>query len=302
MRLKSKKLTAFVLAAAMAMVSPVSMLADEVAVENETGISEEKPPEENKVDISEEKAAEENNLAASGEDSEEKDAADTSIEKLGEGNETGVGAVEGTVETDVYQVVLPTVKNSAFDFIIDPQGLINKTKGAAYDGKTFEDNSTLFFKRTDGKVAEDYCSTSDVVTIKNMGSNEIEVSLYISVLPESLGGIRLSGDREFRDDTSASIYLALVDGKNIIPIGSDGINMDMTVSAAPEVAYEYSYDEERGEYTYQLRENISDIEFGSYSFQITGAANGKGDWSKLTEAKPQIKVEWKIVSKEGEGQ
>lgn len=292
MRLKSRKMTVFVLAAAMAIVSPVSVLAAGPEVKNDAIISEEKPEDANGTSVSEG-------------DPEDKNTADADIEKPGEGKETGVGAVEGTVETDVYQVVLPTVKNSAFDFIIDPQGLINKTKGAAYDGKTFEDNSTLFFKRTDGKVAVDYSSTSDVVTIKNMGSNDIEVSLHISVLPDSLGGIHLSGDREFQNDTSASIYLALVDGENIVPIGTDGINMDMTINAAPEEAYEYGYDKERGEYTYELKENTSDIEFGSYSFQITGAANGKGDWTKLTKAKPQIKVEWKITSKEakeGEGQ
>lgn len=227
-------------------------------------------------------------------------SASATAEGLGEGNETGVGEVEGSVNTDIYQVVLPTVGNSAFDFIIDPQGLINKTNGAAYDGKTFEENSTLFFKRTDGGAGVDYSSTSDVITITNMGSNDIDVSLHISVSPESLAGIRLTDDRGFIDDTSASIYMALIDGENVVPIGPDGITMDVTVSAAPDEAYEYGYDREQGEYTYQLKEDRHDIEFRSYSFQLTGAANGNGDWSQLTEAKPQLTVSWRIVSKEGE--
>lgn len=222
-----------------------------------------------------------------------------SAEELGEGNETGVGEVEGTVNTDIYKVVLPTVRESAFDFIIDPQGLINKTNGAAYNGKTFEENSTFFFKRTDGKAGVDYSSTSDVITITNMGSNVIDVSIHISILPESLEGIQLTDDREFRDDTSASIYMALTDGENIVPIGPDGITMDVTVGAAPEEAYEYGYDSGQGEYTYQLKEDHYGIEFGSYSFQLTGAANGNGDWSHLTGAKPKIMVSWKIASKEG---
>ena len=133
-----------------------------------------------------------------------------------------------------------------------------------------------------------------------MGSDAIDVSLRISILPESLAGIQLSGDREFRDDTSASIYMALIDGENVVPIGPDGVTMDVTVAAAPEEAYEYGYDSEQGEYTYQLKEEHHGIEFGSYSFQLTGAANGNGDWSQLTGAKPQITVSWRIVSKEGE--
>lgn len=307
MRLKSRKWTAFILTAAMAVVSPVSVLADEPAVENEPIVTEETPKEENKADIGMETPGESNTANASiAEGSvkkpEEETKPDDHVRKPGEGSETGVGEVEGSVDTDVYQVVLPTVGNNAFDFIMDPQGLINKTNGAAYEGKTFEPNSTLFFKRTDGKAPVDYSSTSDEIKITNRGSSDIDVSLHISISPESLCGIQLSGDREFLNDTSTSIYLALVDGEHILPIGSEGIDMSVTVSAAPEEAYEYGYDKAQGEYTYQLRENVDGIEFDSYSFQITGAANGKGDWSKLTEVKPQIQVSWKIVSKEGEGQ
>ncbi len=296
MKFKFRKLTVLMLIVALAMFSPPVVSAEEPGNGNESADTGEKAPEENMPGIGEETLGEENGSDIGAEALEESENVDAGQKKIGEGSENGVGEVEGSVETDIYQVVLPTVSNSAFDFIIDPQGLINKTNGAAYDGKTFEENSTLFFKRTDGKVIEDYSSTSDEIKITNMGSNDIKVSLHIGISPESLDGIQLTGDREFRDDTSASIYLALIDGKNVVPIGSEGIDMDVTVSAAPEEAYEYGYDREHGEYTYQLRENNSGIEFGSYSFQITGAANGKGDWSKLTKAKPQITVAWKIVS------
>lgn len=68
-----------------------------------------------------------------------------SAEELGHGDEkTGIGEVEGSVKQDIYQVVLPTVTEDMFNFIIDPQGLINKTDGAAYDGKSFEEGGTLF--------------------------------------------------------------------------------------------------------------------------------------------------------------
>lgn len=219
-------------------------------------------------------------------------------EELGGGDEIGVGQVEGSVDTDIYQVALPTVKESTFDFIMDPQGLINKTNGAAYEGKTFEADSTLFFKRTDGKAAEDYSNKSDVVTITNMGSNAIDVSLDIRVVSESLGGIQLTEDRGFANDNTPSLYLALIDGENEVPIGSDGLTMDITIGEAPEGAYEYGYDKDRNTYTYQLKEDKGNIDFGSYSFQITGAANGNGDWSRLTDVKPQITVAWKIVSRE----
>lgn len=219
-----------------------------------------------------------------------------SAEDLGQGDEkTGAGEVEGSVQQDIYQVILPTVTDDMFDFIMDPQGLINKTDGAAYDGKTFEKDATLFFKRTDGGVEEDYSSMSDAITITNRSSMAIDVSVEVSVEEDSLGGIKMTDDKEFTDDTDASLYLALSDGENVVPVGTDGVSMDVTVDAAPAEAYEYKYDKERELYTYGMKDDLSGVEFPEYSFQLVGAANGKGDWSKLTGEAPRIKVAWKIV-------
>ena len=41
-------------------------------------------------------------------------------ESLGQGSETGIGEVEGSVKTDIYQVILPTETDGIFDFILDP--------------------------------------------------------------------------------------------------------------------------------------------------------------------------------------
>lgn len=221
--------------------------------------------------------------------------ASVAAEELGAGSETGVGEVEGSINTDVYEVVLPAVTDEIFDFIIDPHSLLNHTNGAAYEGKTFKENSTLFFQRSAGTAEADYSNVSDPVTITNMSSKAINVSVDISIDKSSLGGITLTGDKEFTDDTSASIYMALVDGVNEVPIGSDGISMEALIGAAPEEAYEYRYDSESGEYSYGLTGDTSGIEFGIYSFQLTGAANGNGDWSGAMEAKPQIKVVWRIM-------
>lgn len=209
-------------------------------------------------------------------------------------SELGTGEIEGNVKENIYQVVLPTIANEAFDFIMDPQGLINKTDGAAYKGKTFSEDSTVFFKRTDGKVKEDYSNSSDEITITNMSSVAIKVSVNISISESSLGGIAMTEDKEFTDDTSTSLYMALIDGEDAKPIGKDGISFDVEIEAAPEGAYEYSYDSEKDRYNYKLADDISGIEFQKYTFQLTGAANGKGDWSQLDGVAPEINVAWKI--------
>lgn len=222
-----------------------------------------------------------------------------SAENLGQGSETGVGEVEGSVKTDIYQVVLPTDTKGIFDFILDPQGLINKTGAAAYDGDTFEDGATVFFKRTDGQAEVDYSKTSDFVTITNKSSIAVNVSLNVSISPDSIEGITLTDDKEFTDDSGASLYLAVIDGENEIPIGEDGVKIDVTIDAAPEGAYEYLYKDDIDEYIYKLSDDLSGIEFYNYSFQLTGTANGRGDWSEVMGVEPEITVAWEITTNEG---
>ena len=191
--------------------------------------------------------------------------------------------------TNVYQVDLPMNTDGIFDFILDPQGLINKTDAAAYNGKKFEKDSTVFFKRTDGKAKEDYSSASDPVN----------VSLNIKVSEDFTDRITLADKKKSKKDTKASLYLALKDKDREIPIGRDGLSLDVTVAAAPDGAYAYSYDKKSEKYTYKLKEDTSDIRFDEYSFQLTGAANGKDGWTKLGDIVPKIKVDWKVSPKEG---
>lgn len=203
------------------------------------------------------------------------------------------------INTNIYQVELPMDTKGIFDFILDPQSLINRTDAAAYNGRKFEQGSTLFFKRTDGKVKEDYSSASDFVTIVNKSSVPVDVSLSIKVSDAFADQITLTDDKKFKNDTDTSIYLALKDGEREIPIGRDGVALDVTVDAAPDGSYEYSYDKKSEKYIYQLKKDTSGIQFDEYSFQLTGAANGKGDWMELADVVPEIEVDWKVSPREG---
>lgn len=225
-------------------------------------------------------------------------ALNVSAEELGEGVGTGVGAMEGSVNTDIYQVVMPTNAEGVFDFILDPQGLINETGAAAYDGKIFEEDSTVFFRRMDGEVEEDYSSKSDAVTIVNKSSMAVDVSLKVEVVASSMEGIAMTDDGEFKDDTSASLYLAVDDGENVVPIGKGGASIETTIDAAPDGAYEYAYDSENDRYSYGLRGDLEDDVFDEYSFRLVGAANGKGDWSELTGETPEIVITWNVMPSE----
>lgn len=206
------------------------------------------------------------------------------------GSMSGTGNLEGTVDKDVYSVVLPTADDADLDFILDPEQLIKNTNAAKYEDKTFEEGATLFFAST---VSDnDYSSTSDALTVVNKSTFDIDVALSAEVT--GADGITLTDDKTFADDTSASVYLALIDGTNEAAITADGATIKTQVAAAPEGAYQYTWTQEDG-YKYELVSgNDIDIEFADYSFQLTGASNSNGDWSDLADAAPEVTVTWDI--------
>lgn len=208
---------------------------------------------------------------------------------------SGVGQIESTIKTDVYQVILPTDVNGIFDFVMDPQKLIEKTNAAVYGGKTYEKGATVFFHRSDGQTADEYSSSSDHVTIINRSSMPVDVLVNVSISSDSLDSITMTDDREFTNDTSTSLYMALTDEEQTVPIGMEGSYIHTTIPAAPKDAFEYSYDQECGEYSYGLKEDLNNIEFPEYSFQLTGAVNEKGDWSTVRDAEILVNVTWEVA-------
>lgn len=182
---------------------------------------------------------------------------------------------------DRVQAVLPTDAVGIFDFILDPQELIYKTNASAYDGQTFEEGATLFFKRSDGEVLENYSSTSDAVTITNTGSTPIDVAITAGITVQAKEEFAMTDDREFTEDTRPSLYLALTDGETEIPIMGDGEEAAIVNITVPPVSKE------------EPEDNV-------YSFRLTGAANKEGDWSRLKNISFEVSVTWVVAAQEEE--
>lgn len=208
---------------------------------------------------------------------------------------SGVGQMEGIIKPDIYQVILPTDVNKVFDFVMDPQKLIEETNAAAYGGKTYEKGATVFFHRSDGQTEDEYSSASDHITIVNRSTMPVDVLVNVDISPESLGGITMTDDKEFADDSDTSLYMALTDGEHTVPVEAEGSYIQATIPAAPEDAFEYIYDQESGEYSYGLKDDLSGVQFPEYSFQLTGAVNEKGDWSTVEDAELLVNVTWEVT-------
>lgn len=214
-----------------------------------------------------------------------------------EGTGTGAGKLEGTVDTEVFSVVLPTVAEdgSTLAFTLDPEGLISKTSSAAYSGATFGDG-TLFFKNVETGAANNYSNTSDTLTIVNKSSVQADVTVTAKITDNT--GIGLSTDKTFADDTTASMYMAIIDSDNADGVAiadASGATVTATIAAAADGAYEYSWSADGG-YKYELKADADDTLFSKYEFKLTGASNAAGDWSALAAAAPKVELVWNVVA------
>lgn len=187
----------------------------------------------------------------------------------GRGTPSAADYQETDTSDSVFCVVLPVDTSHVFDFIMDPEGLIEKTKAAAYGGLQFEEGATLFFRRNDGEE-EAYSSRSDSLTILNRGEDAVKVVVTASISSDTARDLIMTDDREFTDNTGPGLYLALADGERVSPMG-----------VGEEAYFEVIVED-------------------SYSFWLTGAVSRTGDWSEWADTAPVVTVTWKILPLEEE--
>ena len=208
-------------------------------------------------------------------------------------------APDSSVPADVFKVILPTIPedDTTFDYILDPQGLIELTDAKKYGGTdevAFEHDKTLYFKTSrteDGRPV--YDNVSNALTVTNMSSREVKITVKATIANSE--SITMSENSTFdADDTSTSIYLALTDGTNTIPITSDGAVLNAVINA-PEDAYETVWDGEKNVYELTDTAKKEDYDgFQKYSFWLTDACNANADWSKVEGQIPEVCVVWEV--------
>lgn len=218
----------------------------------------------------------------------------------------GNGSVEGTASKDVFTVEVPTCmteNNTDFDgfaFVLDPEKLITATEASRYTtgsnavAEKFVKDKTLYFINKTSKTIDD---TSDYIKVTNKSSIDVDIKLDAEVTGAT--DIPMSAKKDFSEDTTTSMYLALKDDGGEYPIVKDTSNnkntvsVTNTISAAPEEAY--SVVETNGKYEYTLKEG--DWSFDTYEFALTGASNNNADWSGLDASanNPNVVITWDIT-------
>ncbi len=211
----------------------------------------------------------------------------------------GSGSFEGVL-SDVFCVVVPTEPETTvdrdtadlkrtFDFLLDPKQLAQK---GSLLNKKIEPGATVYFENAAGTPYE-HSSISDAYTVINKSTTDINVELDASI---TMQGVKLTTDKNFANDNSASVYLALVDNKGkTVPLDKYGAVMRSTLAGSAD-GYNVIYDSGAKKYSYELKAGFT--QFPKYEFRLTGACNSANSWSQVgQELDAQIEVIWSVSAR-----
>lgn len=208
---------------------------------------------------------------------------------------TASGNFEGHVEKSVVNVTLPTVSADNYNFIIDPEALIQQTDGKRYPNATFDTNAKgVYFANgvnaSTGKT--EYGATSVMPDVINKSSVSVNVTMSIE-LTDLNPSIKTVSESAVDVGTDANLWLAVTDGTDKEEVVGTTASMTKTI-AGTAGNYVVSWNEAAGEYQYVIKDNASDSSWAKAALGLTGACNTNGDWSAsgLSEGST-VEVTWK---------
>lgn len=181
---------------------------------------------------------------------------------------TGTGS-EDYVNKNVMKVTLPTEDrmNAIFDYRLDPQGLIAKSKSYAGTAVTGTATGVVFLNTASGKST--ISNTSDPLTITNKSSIPVDLAVEVKLTTTSGGVEAISTSSDFTGtNASNAIYLG-IKGTNDVEraLGTNAINADTTLLSGES---QYTATWATDKYTWAP---ITNPKWKDYSFTITGAIN-----------------------------
>ena len=220
-------------------------------------------------------------------------------------DEAGTGTGEGTYEGGelkypTLSVTLPTIPEDTYDYIADPNDLIEKTNHEKYgDAATFSGDTGIYFKTVSGN---DYSETSDALEVKNENAQDSKVTVKMEVSKAGDKAIKYANSANFTsEDNELYLAIATVSGGDIVSGGDAGpvalstsgtttsATASTTVAGVPE-NYEPRYVSSGDGYGYYLKDSGL-VDWNSCFFALTGALNKNAKWGD-TVTFPEIKITW----------
>lgn len=215
----------------------------------------------------------------------------------------GTGSYEGgELKYPTISVTLPTIPAGTYDYVADPNGLIEATKGddgsAAKDSdSTYTGSTGIFFLTStadDGKKT--YTEKSKALTLSNENAQDIDVSVKLEQKTAGDTAIQYAQTGTFEtSDKVNKLYLAITDDASTDPkvaalSASGAATLTTTVAGVPN-NFKAGYDSGDGQYKYSVKDEADLTDWNDCSFNLTGAINKNATWGDNVNF-PTIKVTW----------
>ena len=214
-------------------------------------------------------------------------------DETGSGGTTGKGENEGHVDQELINVVLPTVPTgdgSPFEYVTDPERLIQATGGARYEDYTFPDagDDTGVYFRVGEK---EFANTSS--TLKVINKSSCDMTITVSAKATAVGDKDLAlATADDQVNATTPLYLGLKVGTTTQAVSTTEAQVPKTISGTPgnfEIQYTGS--------AYEYVTKADAANWKALDFSLTGKVNN-GTVADGTTA-PTVEVTWAFAKATG---
>lgn len=219
-------------------------------------------------------------------------AADGDTTPGGTGSVSGSGAVEGHVNKEVLNVILPTVPTgqaSAFAYTMDPERLIQGTDAAKYaEGTVFPaaDADTGVYFLTDTNT---YSNESNTYQVINKSSCDVDLTVKVKATQNTAKDITLASSNGV-STTAPELYLGLKVGSSEQAVSATEATVNKTLAGNKNNFVITVDTKEDGTKEYAYKEKDSTSGWKAMNISLTGTVS-KLDIASDTTA-PTVDVTW----------
>jgi hypothetical protein len=218
---------------------------------------------------------------------------------------TGGGAgEEAFVDKEVYQIVVPTgdALTKAFDFKVDPTGLVAETEGKEFGSGVTVEGKGIYFKNKEGGTTKKVSNLSDPMTIVNKSAIGVTIAVSTKMKAGSgaaaayAGGYSSTPDfghsleagTQKTADAAAGLYIGIIaSNENIKPINGTAVTFTNVIESAYD-KYEVGYS--GSAYTFSLPSSVKPEDCPSYQFYAYGQLNADAAESVWVDTSGSTKV------------
>lgn len=225
-----------------------------------------------------------------------------------EDSNTNIGNVEGAIKEELISVTLPTINDEAFNFVLDPQLLMERTNSENSNKNGLpvvtKAGASVYFKNADIGASGSYAVSSTALSVTNKSSVEINVSVKAELKMASGDAIKVVSSGAAEDIVTGSALNLSIGLKNVstgaVSYIAGKSNATCEAVATATMAglsadnFKPSYNASKGEYEYVASGSAAGTTT-AFVFEGSCNTNKDADWTKVKDMQANLIVVWNIT-------